>query len=329
MLIQFSKDKIKEMLNDMKNLSRESILKKYHFNETKDWTINEQRENFVNPNENDIIKIAHRPFDSRFIFYPFDKINKIIPRGDSRKEIMKHFLNGENLGICFTKDCEQNLYDNAIISVNPVDIHYNGGQTYIAPLYLYPNELLQGEKTPNFTREFSEYKANHKVLKDKSPEQILAFIYGNLYNPNYRAKYIEYLKIGFPRIDFEVSHSRFTKLAELGQNLIDLHLMKNIPSDKTIDLRFRENANKSNPNFVLEKPKYEPNQQKIVLNSDLEIVGIAQEVWDYTIGGYKVLDKWLKYRVDYQCNQNELTHILNVAKILKATISLQAQLAQI
>ena len=329
LLIQFSKDKIKEMLNDMKNLSRESILKKYHFNETKDWTINEQRENFVNPNENDIIKIAHRPFDSRFIFYPFDKINKIIPRGDSRKEIMKHFLNGENLGICFTKDCEQNLYDNAIISVNPVDIHYNGGQTYIAPLYLYPNELLQGEKTPNFTREFSEYKANHKVLKDKSPEQILAFIYGNLYNPNYRAKYIEYLKIGFPRIDFEVSHSRFTKLAELGQNLIDLHLMKNIPSDKTIDLRFRENANKSNPNFVLEKPKYEPNQQKIVLNSDLEIVGIAQEVWDYTIGGYKVLDKWLKYRVDYQCNQNELTHILNVAKILKATISLQAQLAQI
>ncbi|MGX2985252.1 type ISP restriction/modification enzyme [Helicobacter sp. 23-1048] len=281
--------------------------------------------------QNKIQKIAYRPFDSRYTFTS-GKTKGFL--GYPRFETMKHFLSGENLGICFTKDCELSVYDNAIISDKPTDIHYNGGQTYIAPLYTYPDEFLQGDKTPNFTQEFSAFIAKHKVLKSKSPEQILAFIYGNLYNPAYRAKYIEYLKIGFPRIDFEVTQSKFDKLAELGQNLIDLHLMKTIPQDKSIDLAFRKGANKSNPNFTLDKPKYEPNQNKIILNADLEIVGVSAEVWSYTIGGYKVLEKWLKYRANDKngaitLEQSDFAHILNVAKILKATIAIQAQLAQI
>ena len=241
---------------------------------------------------------------------------------------MKHFIMNENLGICFSKDCVKPYFDNAIISNTMADIHFNG-DTYIAPLYCFidsQNEVGKVDKIVNFTQEFSEFLAKHKVLKFKSPEQILAFIYGNLYNPAYRAKYLEYLKIGFPRIDFEVSESKFESLANLGQNLIDLHLMKTIPQDKSIDLVFRANANKSNPNFTLDKPKYE--NETIILNADLEIVGISQEVWDYTIGGYKVLDKWLKYRTGLTLEQADFTHILNVAKILKATIAIQSQLAE-
>ena len=92
LLIQPSKTKIKEMFNDMQKLERESILQKYHLKETQDWIINDQRKNFKNPKEQDIIQIAYKPFDTQFIFYPLNKISKIIPRGDSRKEIMKHFL---------------------------------------------------------------------------------------------------------------------------------------------------------------------------------------------------------------------------------------------
>ncbi|MGX3044037.1 type ISP restriction/modification enzyme [Helicobacter sp. T3_23-1056] len=281
--------------------------------------------------QNKIQKIAYRPFDLRYTFTS-GKTKGFL--GYPRFETMKHFLSGENLGICFTKDCELNAYDNAIISDRLTDIHYNGGQTYIAPLYTYHDEFWQNNKIPNFTKEFNKFKARHKVLKNKTPEQILAFIYANLYNPAYRTKYVEYLKIGFPRIDFEVSQSTFEKYANLGQNLIDLHLMKTIPQDKEIELRFRENANKSNPNFTLDKPKYEPNQNKIILNADLEIVGVSAEVWGYTIGGYKVLEKWLKYRANDKngvitLEQSDFTHILNVAKILKATINLQKELASI
>ena len=359
--IQFTKEQMQNVLNDFINLDKNELATKYNIHDSRDWTIDKAKaeviavchtersevskrresnnqmsydldSSLVSLTQNDgIQKIAYRPFDLRYTFTS-GKTKGFVAY--PRFETMKHFLNKENLGLCFTKDCESDAYGNAIISDKPVDIHYNGGQTYIAPLYTYPDEFLQGDKTPNFTQEFSAFIAKHKVLKNKTPEQILAFIYANLYNPAYRAKYLEYLKIGFPRIDFDIGESQFEKYANLGQNLIDLHLSKTIPQDKEIDLKFRESADKSSPNFTLDKPKYEPNLNKIILNADLEIIGISQEVWDYTIGGYKVLDKWLKYRANDKngaitLSQADFTHILNVAKILKATIAIQRELGKI
>lgn len=357
--IHFDKESVVKVVNNFadKELDIETIRQKYELQkDSRDWSIERARadvianvdcHDFANAKsrndkapvianevkqsiKNKITQIAYRPFDTRYTFFT----GKSKGFWGTPSSLSKHFLSGKNLGLCFTKDCKSDAYDNAIISDKPVDIHYNGGQTYIAPLYTYPDEFLQGDKTPNFTQEFSAFIAKHKVLKNKTPEQILAFIYANLYNPAYRAKYIEYLKIGFPRINFDIGESQFEKYANLGQNLIDLHLTKTILKDKEIDLKFREGADKSSPNFTLDKPKYEPNLNKIILNADLEITGISQEVWDYTIGGYKVLDKWLKYRANDKngaitLSQTDFTHILNVAKILKATIAIQAQLTEI
>ncbi|ETD24085.1 type ISP restriction/modification enzyme [Helicobacter macacae] len=338
LLIQPSAIKIKEMLNDMQKLERESILQKYHFKETQDWTINKQRENFENPKEQDIIKIAYRPFDTQFIFYPLDKINKIIPRGDSRKEIMQHFLQGKNIGIGFEKGLDsQNV---SFISDKMIEGHFIGGRTYIALLYRYDEIVGDKEgkvskivKIPNFTKEFSEFAHKHKVLKDKSPEQILAFIYANLFNPHYRTKYLEYLKIGFPRVDFEVSKSKFETFANLGQKLIDLHLMR-LPAQEILP-----NMDFASIDFVGEfssdmpidstqvTKRYE--NDTIALNKQLSIKGITKEIWQYKIGGYEVLKQWLKYRKNYQASKDELNGFLQTCHAIKASIYLQNELAKI
>ncbi len=363
--IQFTKEQMQNVLNDFINLDKNKLATKYKIHDSRDWTIDKAKaeviavchtersevskrresnnqmsydldSSLVSLTQNDgIQKIAYHPFDLRYTFTS-GKTKGFIAY--PRFETIKHFLSGKNLGICFPKTCLNPSFDYGLVIDKIVDVALGGkntgSETYIAPLYTYPDEFLQGDKTPNFTQEFSAFIAKHKVLKNKTPEQILAFIYANLYNPAYRAKYIEYLKIGFPRIDFDIGESQFEKYANLGQNLIDLHLIKTIPKDKEIDLKFRDSADKSNPNFTLNKPKYEPNLNKIILNADLEIIGISQEVWDYTIGGYKVLDKWLKYRANDKngaitLSQADFTHILNVAKILKATIAIQAQLTEI
>lgn len=245
---------------------------------------------------------------------------------------MNHLLKYENVGLCFCKfsiGCDNSSFLVVDKIVESCALVGNSGCLVVAPLYCFvDSEMGKVQKIPNFTKEFSKFAHKHKVLKDKSPERILAYIYGNLYNPTYRAKYIEYLKIGFPRIDFEVSQAKFEAFANLGQRLIDLHLMRVIPQDISIEgPNLRENADKNNPNLVLEKPKFV--EGKIVPNSDLEIIGVSAEVWDYTIGGYKVLDKWLKYRVGLKLEQDDFTHLVNIAKILKATIVIERELAQI
>lgn len=83
------------MIQDMQNLPKQAILQKYNFTETKDWHLEEQRTYFSSYNDDDIQKLEYRPFDYRYTFYPLDLISKIIPRGDSRKGLMQHFLKGE------------------------------------------------------------------------------------------------------------------------------------------------------------------------------------------------------------------------------------------
>ncbi|MDL0103607.1 N-6 DNA methylase [Campylobacter felis] len=321
LLIQLNFSKIKKMVEDMQKLSEIDIIKKY--NPAKSWRVEEQRINFKNAKDKDFLKIAYRPFDTQFIFYPLDKINKIIPRGDDRKLLMEHFLSGRNLGLCFSKDCV-GFFDTTFISDKITDKHYNGSQCYITPLYLYD---ING-KTPNFTPEFLAYKEKHKILKHKNEEQILAFIYANLYNPKYRSKYLEYLKIGFPKVSFEVSVKEFERFERLGSELIKLHLMQEIPHDE-IDFIFLKESKK--PNFKIakyqEKERFVEN--KIILNEDLAISPIGAEIWNYTIGGYQVLKQWLKYRKDYVCTKEELEHLLKICKILKKTIEIQGKLSEI
>ena len=336
LLVQVSQNKLQEMLADMQKLNDSQILAKYHFNETADWNLTTQRQYFTNPSPQDMIQVAYRPFDNQFCYYPLEHINKIIPRGDSRKNMALSFLLGENLGLCFTKDYT-GYYEAPLIADSPIDIHYNGGQSYIAPLYRYEQTTGDDdkqthtlEKLPNFTEVFKAYCQTHKILKSKSPEQILHFIYANLFHPHYRAKYAQYLRIGFPRINFEVSKKIFEALESIGRELVELHLLRKIPQDSSIYIDFRSEA-KSSPNYTIQKlnTKNRFVDSMLILNNDLCIKGVDQAVYDYTIGGYKVIEKWLSYRNGYTCSKPELEHLESICKILKRTIALQKELEQI
>ncbi|EAJ1621649.1 DNA methyltransferase [Campylobacter upsaliensis] len=319
MAIQLNEKVMQKIVDDFSNLSQVQLVQKYDLKDTRDWKI----ANAINVIKNklgSIEKIAYRPFDFQYTFYSTKSKSFL---AYPRFETMQHFLSGENLGLCFSKDC-QNFFDTIFISGEITDIHYNGSQCYITPLYLYD---ING-KTSNFTPEFLAYKAKHKILKDKNEEQILAFIYANLYNPKYRSKYLEYLKIGFPKVSFEVSVKEFERFEKLGSELIKLHLMQEIPQDE-IDFIFLKESKK--PNFKIakyqEKERFVEN--KIILNEDLAISPIDAEIWNYTIGGYQVLKQWLKYRKDYVCTKEELEHLLKICKILKKTIEIQKALDEI
>ncbi|EDP6914237.1 N-6 DNA methylase [Campylobacter upsaliensis] len=317
--IQLNEKVMQKIVDDFSNLSQVQLVQKYDLKDTRDWKI----ANAINVIKNklgSIEKIAYRPFDFQYTFYSTKSKSFL---AYPRFETMQHFLSGENLGLCFSKDC-QNFFDTIFISGEITDIHYNGSQCYITPLYLYD---ING-KTSNFTPEFLAYKAKHKILKDKNEEQILAFIYANLYNPKYRSKYLEYLKIGFPKVSFEVSQKEFERFEKLGSELIKLHLMQEIPQDE-IDFIFLKESKK--PNFKIakyqEKERFVEN--KIILNEDLAISPIDAEIWNYTIGGYQVLKQWLKYRKDYVCTKEELEHLLKICKILKKTIEIQGKLSEV
>ena len=62
------------------------------------------------------------------------------------------------------------------------------------------------------------------------------------------------------------------------------------------------------------------------LNKNKQILGISKEVWDYQIGGYKVLDKWFKEHKGEILNIDKFNHIENIVGLLEETIRLQEHL---
>ncbi|MFY4691106.1 type ISP restriction/modification enzyme [Campylobacter jejuni] len=315
--IQLMKNKMEEILKDFSNLNSLDLAKKYDLKDSRDWKISNSI-NAIKNNLGKIERIAYRPFDLRWTFYT-DKSKSFIAY--PRYEIMQHFLNKENLGLCFVNLLLHDYFSHSIVCGNIMDGNFFGFRSYIAPLYLCVNN----EKIPNFTSEFLTYKENHKILKDKSPEEILYFIYANLYNPKYRTKYLEYLKTGFARIDFEVEQKTFDHFVTLGKELVNLHLFKeNLDDD--IDFIFLKEDKRANFKIKKYQEKDRFIENKIILNEDLAISPISAEIWQFTIGGYQVIKQWLKYRNDYECSKEELEHLLKMCKVIKQTINLQKEL---
>jgi hypothetical protein len=68
----------------------------------------------------------------------------------------------------------------------------------------------------------------------------------------------------------------------------------------------------------------------IFLNDDACWRNVPEAVWDYTIGGYQVIKKWLSYRekplLGRGLNSEEVCYVTEMARRITALIALQASL---
>lgn len=269
-------------------------------------------------NENNIIDIHYRPFDIRKIYY------KIGFTSRPAREITQHFIKKDNIGIIFPRLCKEINFNYGYISNIIIDVSIGGkntgSETYISPLYLYPDaDSFSQDKIPNYTNDFNTF-IKQKGLDNKTPEEILGYIYSVLYSPTYRIKYNDLLKIDFPRIPFTEDKDIFDKLSLIGQRLIDLHLLK-VDFDTNI-----VNFPVSKPDLAVTKVEYKNNQAWF--NDTTYFDNIPKDIWDYQIGGYQVLDKWLKERKkhNYILKGTDLQHFIKVCNVLAETIKIQKEI---
>ncbi|MGL4367564.1 MAG: type ISP restriction/modification enzyme [Brevinemataceae bacterium] len=316
----FTKESVQTMLDEMQSKSNDYILSKYNTTETDDWKLDNKKQYFIDKDYQNIQQVHYRPFDFMYTYYP-PHINKIIVRGDDRYGTMKHLIDRDNMGLVFTRSFVEKTFQHVSVVNMLIDIHVNSGQDYIAPLYLYTESDTEGlgfseTKTPNFTKAFNEIIKNHPILSHKTPEQILAYIYAILYAPSYRSKYAEDLSYDYPRVPFITDKDKFDELERLGQELINLHLMKMIPDH---DIGYPIDGDN-----IVDNPRYLDN--KLYINGTQYLTNIDEKTYNYTIGGYQVIEKWLKSRKETTLSLDDIRHLQNVCVILKHTIKLQDEI---
>lgn len=265
-------------------------------------------------NKNDIKIIHYRPFDFRYICF-----NEWLAR--RRIKIMKHFIDKENIGLVFTRIVTSQKFHHAFISDKIIDQHVNSGRDYIAPLYLYEENSagefkLDSSCKPNWTDSFKEFLKNY--ISD-NPKEILNYIYAILYSPTYRENYKEDLKYDYPRIPFTKDKKIFDRLQKLGGELIDLHLLKKVPQ-----------SNAGYPNkgeHKISYSKYNEEEKRIYINEKQYFENVKKEVYDYSIGGYKPIEKYIKAREILTLK--DISHLIKVIAVIERTIYLQEEIDKV
>ena len=111
----------------------------------------------------------------------------------------------------------------------------------------------------------------------------------------------------------------FQQMAALGKRLVDLHLLRSPELDQPI-ARFEGKGD----DLTITTPKYDPKTKRVWINATYYFEGITPEVWEYQIGGYQVLDKYLKARKGRSLEDPR--HILRVATALAKTIEVQKEI---
>ena len=155
------------------------------------------------------------------------------------------------------------------------------------------------------------------------PEDIFNYIYAVLYSNNYRTKYVEFLKTDFPRVPFVKDRNLFRKMVGIGQELVSLHLIK---SDLFHEpgCRFQGKGNRR-----VEKKEYSANQKRVCINQTQYFEGVELEVWEYHVGGYQVLDQWLKDHRRRILSTEDIKYYCRVVTALAKTIEMQHEIDEL
>lgn len=281
------------------------------------WKIHDQRLSFQTAEniEQYVRQVLYRPFDIRYIFYHKNIVFR--PRSD----IMSQMGNNGNLAIITPKRVEyldgwrhvfvtNEMSEHVSVSLKTTDYHF--------PLYTAPKteqiNWLEDSRSINLSESIIDLLS--KRFSSYRQEDIFMYIYAILFSNIYRNKYLQFLRMDFPRIPFTAHYKVFKSMTALGKRLIGLHLLTSPELDNP-NVKYQG----QDDNHIVKNLIYKQSEKRIYINQTHYFEGIESEVWEYQIGGYQVLHKYLKDRKGRK--MEDPRHYIRIATALAKTIEIQ------
>jgi hypothetical protein len=183
-----------------------------------------------------------------------------------------------------------------------------------------------------------------EITVDKStthfyPEDVFHYAYAVFHSPTYRERYAEFLKIDFPRLPLTGDVTLFRALCDKGAALVKWHLLTH-PDVNKGDVNFDIEGNglvaAGYPRFEALTPQPplptaalgegESVVGKVWINATQYFGNVPRAVWEFHIGGYQVLEKWLKDRKGRELSYDDVRHYQRVVKALQETMRLMDEI---
>ncbi|MBO6305949.1 MAG: N-6 DNA methylase [Paludibacteraceae bacterium] len=259
----------------------------------------------------------YRPFDNRYINYDLKRVVR------HRYEKIRHMLEN-NIGVVLMrKQQDAQNFSTILVTDSMSDLNFYGFQSYVFPLYLYPEPgSIDTSRRPNLDEKIWA-QINTAIGKEASPEDIFDYIYGVLHSPAYRAKYKEFLKVDFPRIPYPKDKTEFEHFRSFGNQLRELHLMHNVPESP---VTFPNAGSMQVDALRWEWNKDDGYSGNVYINETQCFEGVPAEAWDFYIGGYQPAQKWLKDRKGRTLSFDDIEHYRKIISVLIETSRLMKEI---
>ncbi|MFH1007655.1 MAG: type ISP restriction/modification enzyme [Candidatus Latescibacterota bacterium] len=298
--------------------------------------------------EENIRQCLYRPFDRRWVYYGVGFTSRPGHR------VMQHILS-ENMALLCKRQSKRSPFSyilicNEIAESSVFESAYANNSVF--PLYLYTTpEDTKGTlfateevtREPNLAPKFIaavEEKLGLDFVPDGKgdlqsafgPEDVLHYAYAVFHSPTYRERYAELLKIDFPRLPLTSDRDQFKMLATKGEELVALHLMKSSALNQ-LTTSFPVTGSNGVVKVRYTEPRKEEKGSevpgRVYINKTQYFEGIEPDVWAFQIGGYQVLQKWLKDRKGRKLSFDDLFHYQRIVVALKETICLMAEIDEV
>jgi predicted helicase len=317
----------------------------------RDWKIPLAINDFLENNPN-IEDIYYRPFDKRITFYTGKSKGFL---AYPRDKVLKHFIAKDNIGLLLPRQAITEKFG-YFVTDKICDINYTGsagqfGAGLVFPLYTYTDseKNMFGEtiRIPNLNSEIVDdiakkidlnFTYEKEVSKNTfAPIDVLDYIYAVLHSLSYREKYIEFLKIDFPRVPYPKDVKTFWDLVKLGKELREIHLLEsNKVEDYITSYEMVENAENDHNiiNTKIGKKDWEiidTDKQlgRIWINESKYFDNVPLIAWEFYIGGYQPAQKWLKERKERELKFEDILHYQKIIVALTETDRIMKEIDKI
>lgn len=341
------KRKISELLASD---SEDELRSKYSLCTTDQWSYQRAKKELAagtwKPN---LFDYAHRPFSTMRSVFDRNVISIL------RTTVMKQLLSHNNIALVTSRVVNDADFAHIFVTDKPVDKIFLSSKTstnaYVFPLYLYDSAEEQKSKRGGGTMQMALFEPsagyatrranlNPKFIQNVTqrlglkwlpmdggdfkktigPEDIFNYAYAVFHSPTYRERYVEFLRIDFPRLPLTSDLKLFRALVAKGAELVSLHLMKSPKLDE-----FMTEFPVKGDNEV-EKVHYHVSDRHVWINAKQYFGGVPKVIWDFHVGGYQVCEKWLKNRKGHKLTYGDIQHYQKVIVSLSETIRLMREI---
>lgn len=293
--------------------------------------------------EDRLVRVAYRPFDNRWLYW--EGTTKLLD--EKRVDLFAQVFPGNLYLEAVRRQRRSSKYDHGVVLSHFMDYNFVDGGARCFPLYEQQSGAIFEAKRSNFRDGLLTLLSDIYGPYSKLEQDLFYHIVAILNTPKYREENAGSVEEDWPRIPIPDDLELLQTSAMLGQqvaNLLRPEVIFSAPenawrlavptrvdgkqlTEADLDMTVRYGGK---GRYELRLDSGDQTMGRLWWNKVAYWDNVPQEIWNFTIGGYPVIKKWLDYRhvdkLGRSLVPDEVRYVTEVVQRIATLLALKAPL---